>query len=111
MSRRSRCNATARASSGARRGAVLVTCGRWRGAVTSSTRAAETYDDSHNGPSFNGLADPLEQSRFREAHVAIAPDDHVVVDGEVEQAAGVDQLPRHGPVIRRGRRVAARVVV
>src|SRR5206468_1487757 len=44
---------------------------------------------------------PLQQPRFREAHVAIASDDHMVVDRQVEQPSRVHELSRHGPVVRR----------
>jgi hypothetical protein len=53
----------------------------------------------------------LEAVGLQETEGARAADDDVVDDRSVEQYAGVDELPRHGLIIRRRDRVAARVIV
>lgn len=55
--------------------------------------------------------EPSDQLQPLEAGVALAPDDHVVVDLDAERAGDVDDLARHRDVGVRRRRVAGRVVV
>src|SRR3989442_12883213 len=53
----------------------------------------------------------LEQPGFREAKIALRSDDEMVVHGNVQEAPGVDELPRDSAVIRAWRGVAAGVVM